>query len=86
MRLHKITKLQNQIAKEKALELVGQTIEVLVDSFDSQTGEFLAHSKKMSPLVDFNVRFVDNGNVECYTFVQVKIKDFDGSDYIGEVV
>ena len=40
----------------------------------------------MSPLVDFNVRFVDNGNVECYTFVQVKIKDFDGSDYIGEVV
>ena len=86
LRYRKITKLQNQIASEKALNLIGKTIEVLVDSFDSQTGEFLAHSQKMSPLVDFNVRFVDNGNIKCFTYVSVKIKDFNGSDYIGEVV
>ena len=86
MRLSKIKSLQNQIFSEKAKELIGKEIEVLVDSFDSNTGEYLAHSRKMSPLVDFNVRFVDNGNIDCYTYVKVKIYDFDGSDYKGEVV
>lgn len=61
-------------------------MEVLVDSFDPQTGEYMGHSQKMSPLVDFNVKFVDNGNVKCYTYVKVKIYDFDGSDYKGEIV
>ena len=86
MRLSKIKSLQNQIFSEKAKELIGKEIEVLVDSFDSYTGEYLAHSRKMSPLVDFNVRFVDNGNIDCYTYVKVKIYDFDGSDFKGEVV
>lgn len=85
-RLKKITKIQNDIVTEKAKEKIGQTVEVLVDSFDPQTGEYMGHSQKMSPLVDFNVKFVDNGNVKCYTYVKVKIYDFDGSDYKGEIV
>ena len=85
-RLKKIIKIQNDIVTEKAKEKIGQTVEVLVDSFDPQTGEYMGHSKKMSPLVDFNVKFVDNGNVKCYTYVKVKIYDFDGSDYKGEIV
>ena len=85
-RLKKITKIQNDIVTEKAKEKIGQTVEVLVDSFDPQTGEYMGHSKKMSPLVDFNVKFVDNGNVKCYTYVKVKIYDFDGNDYKGEIV
>ena len=85
-RLKKITKIQNDIVTEKAKEKIGQTVEVLVDSFDPQTGEYMEHSKKMYPLVDFNVKFVDNGNVKCYTYVKVKIYDFDGSDYKGEIV
>lgn len=85
-RLKKITKIQNDIVTEKAKEKIGQTVEVLVDSFDPQTGEYMGHSQKMSPLVDFNVKFVDNGNVKCYTYVKVKIYDFDGNDYKGEIV
>ncbi len=85
-RVKKITKLQNKIVGENAKELLGQTIEVLVDSFDISSGEYIAHAQNMSPLVDFNVRFVDNGNIKCYTYVKVKIYDFDGSDYKGEVV
>ena len=85
-RLKKITKIQNEKKKKKAKEKIGQTVEVLVDSFDPQTGEYMGHSQKMSPLVDFNVKFVDNGNVKCYTYVKVKIYDFDGSDYKGEIV
>lgn len=86
LRVKKITKLQNEIVSEKARDVIGQTIEVLVDSFDQNSGEYIGHSQNMSPLVDFNVRFVDNGNINCYTYVKIKIYDFDGSDYKGEVV
>lgn len=85
-RLKKIQRLQNEIVLTKARERIGQIVEVLVDSYDAQSGEFLGHSEKMSPLVDFNVKFVDNGSVELYTYVKVKIQDFDGSDYKGEIV
>lgn len=85
-RTKKITKLQKTIVEKKAAQLIGQEIEVLVDSFDENTGEFTGHSKKMSPLVDFNVCFVDNGNISCQSFVKVRITDFDGSDFKGEVI
>ena len=82
----KIKKVQNQIAFEKAKEMMGQEIEVLVDYFDESTGEYVGHSQKLSPLVDFGVRFVDNGNINCAQIIKVKIYDFDGSDFKGEVL
>ena len=85
-RWNKIKKIQNQIALEKVKEILGQEIEVLVDYFDESTGEYCAHSQKLSPLVDFGVRFVDNGSINCGQIVKVKIYDFDGSDLKGEVV
>lgn len=85
-RTKKITKLQKTIVEKKAAQLIGQEIEVLVDSFNENTGEFTGHSQKMSPLLDFNVCFVDNGNISCQSFVKVRITDFDGSDFKGEVI
>ena len=85
-RLKKITNLQHEIVLKKAREKIGQEVEVLVDSYDVQSGEYISHSEKMSPLVDFNVKFVDNGKVECYTYIKVRIYDFDGSDYKGEII
>lgn len=86
LRLKKIQKLQNEVVNEKARALIGQTIEVLVDYFDASTGEYCGHSQKLSPTVDFGVRFVDNNNVKVADFVKVKIYDFDGSDFKGEIV
>ncbi len=85
-RWNKIKKIQNQIALEKVKGILGQEIEVLVDYFDESTGEYCAHSQKLSPLVDFGVRFVDNGSINCGQIVKVKIYDFDGSDLKGEVI
>ena len=85
-RLKVIKKIQNDITTKKAMSMIDKVVEVLVDSFDSQNGEFIAHSQNLSPLVDFGVRFVDNGNVKENTFVNVRIYDFDGSDFKGEVV
>ncbi len=85
-RTKKIRKLQNKIVLEKAGEMLGQEIEVLVDYFDEMTGEYIGHSQKLSPTVDFGVRFVDNNVIGVADFVKVRIYDFDGSDYKGEIV
>lgn len=86
IRYKKIVKLQQKVVEKNIRLLLGQEIDVLVDNFDTNTGEFCAHSQKCSPLVDFGVRFVDNGSVEIAQIVKVKIYDFDGSDFKGELV
>ncbi len=85
-RLKKITKLQNEVVSRKANDIIGNQIEVLVDYFDEKSGEFCSHGQNLSPSVDFGVRFVDNGNIKVGDFVKVKIYDFDGSDYKGEII
>ncbi len=85
-RTKKIRKMQNSVVFEKAKASIGQEMEVLVDYFDQTTGEYCGHSQNLSPTVDFGVRFVDNNSVNVADFVKVKIYDFDGSDYKGEIV
>lgn len=85
-RLKKIEALQNKIFLQKALEDMGSVKEVLVDRFDEQIGEYLGHTDYLSPTVDFGVRFVDNGFVKLGDMVKVKLYDFDGSDFRGEVL
>lgn len=85
-RLKKIKALQNAIYLEKAKAAMGQTFTVLVDYFDESNGEFVGHSEFLSPTVDFDIRFVDNGNVKIASTVQIKIFDFDGKSFKGEVV
>ena len=86
IRAKKINALQQKIMQEKITQILGEELEILVDYFDSNTGEFVGHSEKLSPTVDFGVRFVDNGSVEISTFVKVKIYDFDGSYLKGELL
>ena len=86
LRAKKINKIQQNITSQMAQNMIGQEMEVLVDEFDETTGEFCAHGEKTSPLVDFGVRFVDNGSVNISQIVKVKIYDFDGSNYKGEIL
>lgn len=85
-RAKKIRSIQNDVVSKKVLSMIGQEIEVLVDYFDEMTGEYCGHSQKLSPTVDFGVRFVDNNIVDVADIVKVKIYDFDGSDFKGEIV
>ncbi len=85
-RLKKVQKIQEQVMLEKNSLLIGREMEILVDSFDESTGEFQGHTQNHSPLVDFGVRFVDNGCVRVGEFVKVKIYDFNGNDFIGEAL
>ncbi len=85
-RLKKIISIQEKIMTNKAKAMINQEIEVLVDYFDEMTGEYCAHSKNLSPTVDFGVRFIDNNKVKNGDFVKVKIYDFDGNDFKGEII
>lgn len=85
-RLNKIAKLQHQIATNKMQKLIGTKVTVLVDGFDENSGEFYCHSEKLSPTVDFGIKIIDNGNVKLYDFIEVKLIDFDGNNFKGEVV
>ncbi len=85
-RLNKILKLQRKIMTQKAQDLINCEMEVLVDYFDENTGEYCSHSQNLCPMIDFGVRFVDNGNIKIGDFVKVKIYDFNGEDYKGEIV
>ena len=71
---------------DKARALIGTDVEVLVDYFDEQTGEYCGHSQKLSPTVDFDIKFVDNGNVRVGDFIMVRLTDFDGSGFKGGII
>lgn len=84
-RFKKITKLQRIISSEKAEESLGKEVEILIDFFDENAGNFVGHSEIQSPTVDFGF-VIDNPNLEIGTFVKVKCVGFDGENYIGEML
>ncbi len=85
-RLKKITKIQNDISTWSASLRIGREEEVLVDSFDQDSGKFLCHCENLSPTVDFGIKIVDNGSVKIGDFVKIKIIDFDGEYFKGEIL
>ena len=86
LRLKKVQKLQSQIASENMASLIGQEMTVLVDEFDYETGNYLAHANFMSKDVDFNVKIEDNSNVKVGDFKKVVITEFDGENLKGEIL
>ena len=84
-RLKTIQKLQAKVAFDNLSGLIGQNFEVLVDEFDEKDGFFVGHTKFLSKAVDFNVKMLDN-NIDIGDFVTVKITEFDGENFKGEVL
>ena len=85
LRLHKIQKLQQGIAQENLLSLIGSEVEVLVDEFDENDGFYVGHTNFLSKAVDFNIKMLDN-RLSIGDFVKVKITDFDGENLRGDVL
>ena len=83
-RLKVIQKLQNKIAFEHALKMLGENYKTLIDYFDESTGFFVGHTEFLSPTVDFGVQIVDNGNIKVGDFVYVNFQSFDGENFKGE--
>lgn len=86
MRLKKVQKVQQKIAFEKMFSLIGTEDVVLVDEFDCESGNFIAHTNNMSKAVDFNVKIEDNNSIKIGDFVKIRFTDFDGDYLKGEIL
>lgn len=84
-RLKAVQKVQEKIAAERAKNEIGRKVQVLVDGFDDESGLFIGHTNFLSPLVDFDVKIVDNGNVEIGKMYDVILTNFDINCYEGEI-
>lgn len=84
-RLKRIQKVQQKIAFEKASQHLGSKIKVLVDFYDQNSGEYVGHSEFLSPSVDFDVKIVDNGNIEIGQMYDVTLTDFENNSFKGEI-
>lgn len=84
-RLKKVQKVQEKIANERARNEISHNVKVLVDAFDGESGLFVGHTNFLSPLVDFNVKIVDNGSVEIGNIYDMTLTDFYANSYEGEI-
>lgn len=82
-RLKKIQKVQAMISLKNAEKVIGQEILAIVDDFDENTGDYLCHSEKLSPGVDFDL-LISGENIKIGQMIKVKITSFDGIKYGGE--
>lgn len=80
-RLKILSNLQYQIVKEKHGNLVGKTMEVVVDEIIDDWA--ICHSEQFCPTVD-PVVFIPSKEVEIGKFYKVKLVKLKKYDYIGE--
>ena len=85
-RLLKAQKVQSEIMLKNNLSQIGNVEEVLIDSFDPETGFFESRTNKMSPNVDFVVKISCSENVEIGKFYNVKLTNFENYYFFGELV
>lgn len=75
-RLKKIQSIQAKIADKINVELIGKKVEVLIDSFNFETGYFEGRTKKMSPNIDFLVNIEENPNIKIGEIYIIEIVSY----------
>lgn len=86
VRYNQIMTLQNQIAKIKLEEKIGNTYEAVVDSIENNGKLLIARSYMDIPNEDGVIYIPNKGNINIGDFINVKITDTQGYDLIGEIV
>lgn len=82
-----IMKIQQKIAEDKEKKLIGQTVEVLTEGYDNESGFWFGRSRGEAPEVDGKIFFAPNEeaareNLEG-KFTVVKINAYDNYNLIG---
>lgn len=86
VRYDQIMTLQNQIAKIKLEEKIGNTYEAVVDSIENNGKLLIVRSYMDIPNEDGVIYIPNKGNINIGDFINVKITDTQGYDLIGEIV
>ncbi len=79
-----LTELQSRVMDEFNESLLGQTVEVLCEGFDSERGCWAGRSWADSPDVDGHVYFTAAGRLEPGSFVRVRLTGVSDGDLTGE--
>lgn len=85
-RLKVIQKAQEIVSDELNKQRLNQVVQVLVDSFDENTGYFVARDMYNSPDVDFCIMIKDNSKIEIGKMYNVKLTDYINRIFVGEIV
>lgn len=84
-RFEKIMELQSSISLRKQEEMIGRTIEVLVESKEGLTGMYRGRDASSAPDgVDGIVRFSSSEELQLGSFVNVEVTSAKNYDLIGE--
>lgn len=86
MRRNRIMKLQQTIAFEKAAEMVGKTVDVLIEGKLPEDGVFVGRTYKDAPNVDGMIFVSSDRELVTGDIVTVKVTDSREYDLIGEEV
>ena len=86
MRRNRIMKLQQTIAFEKAAEMVGKTVDVLIEGKLPEDGVFVGRTYKDAPNVDGMIFVSSDRELVTGDIVAVKVTDSREYDLIGEEV
>jgi ribosomal protein S12 methylthiotransferase len=85
-RFERVMALSARISAEKLAAKIGNTIDVLVDAVDSETGGATGRSKADAPEIDGEVHLRDAGEIKAGDIVSVLIEDSDAHDLYGVAV
>jgi ribosomal protein S12 methylthiotransferase len=85
-RIKIVQKIQDRIATEKNRKMIGQTVQVLVDNFNFQTGYYEAHADKMSPNVDYYINISPDQNIKIGEFYDVTLLSYENYAFFGKIV
>ena len=77
--------LQSEIMDAYNAEKLGKTMEVLVDGYDEESGQFYGRTFADSPDIDGRVLFTAAGVIPAGTFVNVRITGMSDGDLTGEI-
>ena len=82
-RYERVMALSARISAEKLRAKVGRTLDVLIDSVDSETGGATGRSKADAPEIDGEAHLRDAGHLSPGDIVPVRIEDSDEHDLYG---
>ncbi len=85
-RAEMVESIQAGIMDEYAEKLLGSTLEVLIDGYDEEIGQYYGRSYADSPEIDGRVWIAGDGDLRCGSFVWVRIDSTVDGDLSGYVV
>jgi ribosomal protein S12 methylthiotransferase len=82
-RYARVMELTASISAEKLAAKVGQTLDIIIDAVDPETGGATGRSKADAPEIDGEVHLRDSGHLAPGDIVRVEVEDVDEHDLFG---